>query len=925
MSDKKYNVNLPRTDFAMRAGLPKQEPKWLEKWQRDDIYTTLLKKRENEGAENFILHCGPPYANGSLHMGHALSYMLKDFVVRSKSMSGLRTPFVPGWDCHGLPIEWKIEQDLRKKGQSKNDLSVKELRDLCRDYADHWIDVQKNSWKRYGVFADLDNPYLTKAQENEAGIVRALGKIAGRGHLYRGVKSVHWSTVEQTALAEAEIEYADKTSTAIYVSFPWANAPDEEIVIWTTTPWTMPANRAIAFGDEVAYSLFEATNGKKYWLANTAALLEAFSDKSGLGLTKIRDASAGEFADTFAIHPLYKNRKVPLVSGEHVTTDAGTGFVHTAPAHGYDDFLLGKKHNLPLECPVDGGGLYEPFVDADSAEGEVKLAGQHINKSYDAILEALGSRLVCSYPMTHSYPVSWRSKAPLIFRTTPQWFMKVDGDVREACLTEIKNTQWIPSYGEKRLTSMVENRPDWCLSRQRSWGVPITIFTDKTTGEPLLDEAAFEAVAKQIEKHGIDAWETLSAKELLAGYDYAGDVANLEKETDILDVWFDSGTTWLHVLGARDDLPAAPADLYLEGSDQHRGWFQTSLLSSVSATGKAPYKAVLTHGFVVDGNGRKMSKSVGNVVDPQKLIDQYGADIVRLWVAGSDYAEDVRLSDEIIKTTTDSYRQFRNTFRYLLGNLHDFTDADKVAYESLPALEKWVLARLSQELNKAKAGYESYKFHEVISALRNFCATDLNMYFDVRKDVLYCEGKNSQLRRSTQTVLHALLNCYVTYLAPLLSFTCEEVYQAWQGDATGNGESVHLQTFADIQDQWRTENLTPWTEVFAIRDRINLAIENQRQELAQNSDVKIPNGVAVTVNIREEEQAALSGFGDKQLTDLLCVLTKTSSVSVGDELSIATVTHSACPRCWRHTGDITDTLCQRCEDAEKANNSEAAA
>ncbi|MBA44229.1 MAG: isoleucine--tRNA ligase [Magnetococcales bacterium] len=943
-STKKYTVNLPQTEFPMRACLPTQEPKWVKRWAEEEIYEKMLRKEAPKG--DFILHCGPPYANGSLHMGHTLSYVLKDFVVRSRAMSGYRTPFVPGWDCHGLPIEWKVEQGLREQGKTKDDVSVKELRDLCRDEADKWINIQREDWRRFGVMADLDHPYLTKEKANEAGIVRAMGDLVATGAIYRGVKSVNWSTVEGTALAEAEIEYADHTSTAIYVAFPMVGNEQEAVVIWTTTPWTLPANRAVAYGDDVEYVSFvigeheshapyinEHYAGKTYWVAKD--LVEDFAKTLRLESFETGASRKGSsFAGVKLNHP-FMAREVPMLHGDHVTTESGTGFVHTAPAHGAEDFEVGKEAGLELKCPVDGNCLYEPWVDEDAAADGIKLASRNIWDAQEDIVAHMRTKgvLLKAYKYKHSYPISWRSKAPLIFRTTPQWFLELDkSGIRQKALKAIDDIEsiggWIPGSGYKRIRSMIEARPDWCLSRQRSWGVPITIFTNKETGEPLLDQRAFEAVAAKIEKHGIDAWETMSTAELLEGYDYKGDLANLTKETDILDVWFDSGTTWLHVLGQRQELhrgrtpEQAPADLYLEGSDQHRGWFHTSLLTGAAIIGRAPYEKVVTHGFVVDGDGRKMSKSIGNVVAPQELCEKYGMDIVRLWVAQSDYHEDVRISDDILKGTADSYRRLRNTFRYLLGNLSDFNPAEHtVAYDDLPLLEKWVLSRLRANLEQAQADYEWYQFHRVFQALHHFCATELsNLYFDIRKDCLYCNTADNHVRRSCQTVLYALLQGLATHLAPLLAFTMDEVWHYQFGE---DAESIHLQPFYDGEASWHQPELeTRWETIWKLREDINKSVEVLREQGVVKTNATTEIDLKVTTEVFD----AVEGLNLAEL--LMCA--KLEMVEGNEQHIEVRMTELAkCPRCRMHTPDVGEDannpeLCLRCADAENRNTEAAA-
>jgi len=960
-------LNLPQTDFPMRAGLPQQEPKWIERWDGEAIYSTMRKKAQ--GRPKFILHCGPPYANGTFHMGHALSYILKDFIVRAKFMDGYDAPFVPGWDCHGLPIEWKVEKDLTAAGKKKSDFTKAEIIAACRKEADKWFNIQRNDWKRFGVMADLENPYRTMDFANEAGEVRVLGEMVAKGCVYKGAKSVNWSTVEQTALAEAEIEYADHTSTAVYVPFEVVGHPNEFVVIWTTTPWTLPANRGVAYGKDIEYVKLTAVDGddapeywnkayvgKSYWVAKE--LIESFKEKVGkwFELTKVVDVNGTQKDWVYGYelptsylapqvasadntqrlahlhHPLYHNRIVPMVEGFHVTTDSGTGFVHTAPAHGAEDFEIGKQFNLPLQCPVAGDGTYEPFTDDDATSDELKLAGKDIWKTQDEIVAYLrtNGRLLKAYKYKHSYPVSWRSKAPLIFRTTPQWFVSMDEldtdsnhskSLRETTLAAIKKVEWIPSHGEKRIASMIENRPDWCISRQRAWGVPITIFHDTKTGEFLKDPMAFECVAKHIEKHGIEAWDTLSVDELLAGYDYKdGDKADLVKETDILDVWFDSGTTWSHVLGQRQDLirPSTekdmpPADMYLEGSDQHRGWFHTSILTACALTGSAPYRQVLTHGFVVDGDGRKMSKSLGNGVEPQEIMNKYGADILRLWVAASDYSEDVRLSDTIMQTVVDAYRRFRNTFRYLLSNLDDFdANTDMVAYDDLPELEKWVLSRLSQEVEEARKNYSTYNFHKVYERLYTLCNMDLSsLYFDIRKDCLYADSWNSHRRRSSQTVQKHLLDALATLLAPIMPFTTEEVWRTAYGQ---DAESIHLQPFFAPPASWANAKVAErYAAALDVREGVTKTIE----ELRSSGDVGSSLEVGVEVGLTDGKAKLLEGF---DWMEFLIV----SEAKPAQTTKAYKATSDKCPRCWQFCADIGQhakhkDVCVRCGDAVEAN------
>ena len=931
-------MNLPATAFAMRAELPKREPAWIARTESDGVYRTLLQRSAK--LPPFILHCGPPYANGNFHMGHALSYLLKDFIVRAKFMTGHYAPFVPGWDCHGLPIEWKVEQDLTKAGIKKADLTKPQIREKCRAEADHWFKLQREEWRRFGVLADFDHPYRTMDFANEADTIRALGELVATGTVYKGAKSVNWSTVEQTALAEAEIEYKDVESTAVYVAFPVVGKQNEFVVIWTTTPWTLPANRAVAYGRDIEYQLvrYNAPNSDKeimYWFAHEkieqrirdSGLAEVGANFKGLKVVR----GADYFAGLKLHHPFYPTRHVPMVEGFHVTTDAGTGFVHTAPAHGAEDFEIGKQFGLNTDCPVKGDGTYEDGVDTDA--DTLRLAGKDIWKAQPDILAELEQRgvLLKQSKFQHSYPVSWRSKAKLIFRTTPQWFVRM-GDAADPASIRAKalkaifggDVHWIPEVGKNRIGGMIEGRPDWCISRQRAWGVPIAIFRNKKTGEYLFDRLAFEHVARHVEKMGVDAWDKLSVDELLAGYDYTGgSKADLEKETDILDVWFDSGTTWHHVLQARQDLRRSdgnvPADMYLEGSDQHRGWFHTSLLTSVAITGKAPYAQVLTHGFVVDGDGRKMSKSLGNVISPKEIIEKYGADVLRLWVAASDYREDVRLSPQIMESVVDSYRRLRNTFRYMLGNLHDFTEAQAVPYADLPELEKWVLATFHDLMTSVRDGYDTYQFHRVYHALHDFCAVELSaLYFDIRKDALYADAKNAPRRRACQTVLMHLLKGLTTSLAPLIPFTADEVWRAAFGESA---ESVHLRRLNAPDAAWKNPALLEkWQRVLEVRAAVNAALERDRQA------GKIGKSLEADVALGLPEPMTFDRFS---LEELLIV--SHVDVAKAAELSVAIVPAAGhkCPRCWVYARDIGahathSDVCGRCGDALQANAAAAA-
>jgi isoleucyl-tRNA synthetase len=912
-------LNLPQTAFPMRAGLPKNEPVWVEKWLKEDIYGQLRARREAAGAPKFILHLGPPYANGHMHLGHALTYVLKDFIVRTKFMAGFDSPYVPGWDCHGLPIEWKVEQDIRAEGKTKYDYTTKEIRDRCRAYANKWIGIQKGEWQRFGVLADWERPYKTMDYANEAGIVQELGKMVRRGLVYKGLRSTLWSTEEETALAEAEVEYDDNhESKCVYVAFPVVGRANEYVVIWTTTPWTLPANRAVAYGEDIQYQKFEA-EGKQYWVATD--LGEALLNKAWQQAERGEVVQGRAFEGWQLQHPFYPDRVVPMLPGDHVTTEQGTGFVHIAPAHGQEDFQLGKETGLDLHCPVQGNGTYDETVGP-------ALAGKDIWSAQEDIIEIMRANgsLLATHPLTHSYPISWRSKKPLIFRATSQWFVDLDKEripetgasLRQSSLDFIHGTHgrravsWVPAYGEQRIGSMIANRPDWCLSRQRAWGVPITICVHKKTGEMVTDEAVWNHLAGLVEKEGVDAWNSRLEKgkqvELFpAGWlaDKGLSVDDFEYVTDILDVWFDSGTTHAHVLRAQSSEGQRfsradgkrPADLYQEGSDQHRGWFHSSLLTSVANYGDAPYEAVVTSGFVVDGQGRKFSKSLGNGVEPRELLGTYGMDIVRLWAASSDYSEDIRYSDEIMKASAEAYRRFRNTFRFLLGNVSDFEETHGVPAADMPELEQYMLHRLAAVLADVRQAYDTYKFHRGYRALYDFCNADLsNFYFDVRKDALYCDGKNAPRRRACQTVLLAILRGLTTHLAPIMPFTTDEAHRARFGEA----HSVHLEAFA-LPEEGQIDG-EKWDAVMETRDAVNRAVEEIRAAGQVGANVE----VAVTL-------PDLHGLAEHIWVEVLAV----SSVKAGDGLAVAKAGGYKCPRCWTYHKELTGDVCSRCADALK--------
>ncbi|SEP64859.1 Isoleucyl-tRNA synthetase [Faunimonas pinastri] len=866
MSDKKAATGpdysetlfLPKTDFPMRAGLPQKEPQILKRWEEMDLYGELRKNAV--GRPKYVLHDGPPYANGNLHIGHALNKILKDVITRSRQMSGFDSNYVPGWDCHGLPIEWKIEEQYRARGRNKDEVPVNEFRRECREFAAHWVGVQAAEFERLGVVGDFKHPYKTMDFASEAVIAGELMKFALSDQLYRGSKPIMWSVVEKTALAEAEVEYHDYQSDTIWVKFPVTSGPRHlrgaSVVIWTTTPWTIPANRAISYSGRVAYGLYEVTEaapenwakvGDRLILADALAA-DVMKQARVEAFKRVGDVTAEDFTTMVCAHPLRDaglggyGFDVPLLEGEHVTEDAGTGFVHTAPGHGREDFEVWMSNRRELEASgvdttipytVDGDGALTK--DAPGFEGRRVLNDKgEKGDANGAVIEALSAagRLVARGRLKHQYPHSWRSKKPVIFRNTPQWFIHMDRDIagegdtlRARALKAIEDTTFTPVAGQNRLRGMIANRPDWVVSRQRAWGVPIAVFIKRETGEVLKDEGVNQRIVEAFRAEGADAWFAAGAKERFLGNGYSVD--EWDKVDDILDVWFDSGSTHAFVLEQRPDLKW-PADLYLEGSDQHRGWFHSSLLESCGTRGRAPYDGVLTHGFVMDEEGRKMSKSLGNVVTPQQVIDQSGADILRLWVVTSDYSEDLRIGPEILKTSIDSYRKLRNTVRWMLGTLAHFDPAHTVAPAEMPELERLMLSELARLDGVVREAYEVFDFKRIAFALFNFMTVDLSaFYFDVRKDVLYCDPASSKTRLAALTVVDRLFDTLVAWLAPLLPFTCEE---AWL-DRHPEDRSVHLTPFPDVPAEWRDEALEgKWERVRTVRRVITGALEVERRE-----------------------------------------------------------------------------------------------
>ena len=920
--DYRDTVFLPKTDFPMKAGLPAKEPLILAKWQEARLYEKLRAARS--GREKFILHDGPPYANGDMHIGHALNHILKDMVVRTQSLLGKDAPYVPGWDCHGLPIEWKVEEAYRKKKLNKDEVPAAEFRAECRAYAQGWVDVQREQLKRLGINGDWDHPYLTMDFAAEATIVSELMKFAESGQLYRGAKPVMWSPVEKTALAEAEVEYEDIVSTQIDVAFEIVESPIPELVgahavIWTTTPWTIPVNQAIAYGPEVPYVLLH--DGERRYLMSSA-LFETLEKRLGRTLESPGDPDRDswwmgkQLAGTIARHPMHHlggffAKPRPFLPGNFVTTEQGTGLVHMAPDHGEDDFDLCKANGIDPVFAIEGDGKYRADWAWLGGQGSV------INAKFNAPdgpicsdLRESGALLAASTDYKHSYPHSWRSKAKLIFRATPQWFIPMGeaGGLRETALKAIKDTRWIPEKGQNRITAMVEGRPDWVISRQRAWGVPITLFVDRKTGQYLNDPAVNARIVAAVREKGVDAWTDEAAQGFLGD---AYSAADYERQTDILDVWFDSGCTHVFVLesGKWPDLQA-PADLYLEGSDQHRGWFQSSLLESCGTRGRAPYKAVLTHGFTMDARGMKMSKSLGNTINPLDLMKESGADILRLWALSVDFTEDHRIGKEILSGVSDQYRKLRNTFRYLLGALEGFSEDEEISnYAALPELERHILSLLSMLDGQLKQAVNHFDFNSYVRLLTDFCSEDLSaFYFDIRKDVLYCSiGAAAPLgtpdRRAYRSVLDILFQALVRYSAPVLVFTAEEIWSTRYPDS----DSVHLLEWPNISDSWYDDDADGWwAEVKAARSAVTEAIEPLRR------DKIIRSSLEAMVSMPE-----VLGMTAEAMTEI----TITAAVTFGgDGVTVTPTTHHKCGRCWRHLPEVTDdgVLCGRCEGVVNA-------
>ncbi|MBY8828661.1 isoleucine--tRNA ligase [Hephaestia mangrovi] len=960
--DWRDTVFLPKTDFPMKAGLAAKEPGILDRWQRIGVYDRLREQRADR--ERWLLHDGPPYANGDIHMGHALNKVLKDIIVRSQSLMGKNAPYVPGWDCHGLPIEWKVEEAYRAKKQNKDEVPVAQFRAECRAYAEKWVDVQRAQFERLGVMGDWDDPYLTMKFDAEAVIVGELLKFAESGQLYRGAKPVMWSPVEKTALAEAEVEYDDIVSTQIDVAFEIVEAPNApelvgaHAVIWTTTPWTIPVNQALAYGEEIEYVVGTAFAGEAQWIGSpnrtipsieergrvviAEPLIEEFEHRTGLHVVRSVVIKGSQLAGAIARHPMHHlggffAKPRPLLPGDFVTTDAGTGLVHLAPDHGEDDFLLCRQYGIDPVFAVDAAGFYRPDWAWLGGQGSV------INKKFVASdgpicsdLRDAGALLAASDDFQHSYPHSWRSKAKVIFRCTPQWFIPMDGNIRpspsgegmgvgdasqsgapaglphpnpspegeglsnqptlrDLALDSIERTRWVPTRSKNRIRAMVEGRPDWVISRQRAWGVPIALYVNRATGTYLNDPAVNARIVEAFRAGGADAWFEADHQALL-GPDYNLD--DYEVVTDILDVWFDSGSTHAFVIEARYG-EGVRADLYLEGSDQHRGWFQSSLLESCGTRGRAPYDAVLTHGFALDGQGRKMSKSLGNVVDPLKIIQESGADILRMWVSSTDYFEDVRIGKEVLSTASDAYRKLRNTFRYLLGALDGFDEAEKLDIHKMPELELYVLHLLGRLDVALRDAAEKFEFNRYLRLLTDFAQDDLSaFYFDIRKDSLYCDAPGDVKRRAARTVFDLLFHALVRYAAPILCFTAEEV---WQSRFPSEDGSVHFLEWPDLPALPGDDAIsTNWEDVRRLREAVTEAIEPLRREKVIRSSLE----AEVTVPHLPLPAGALA--------EVFIV----AKVAKGDGVSVTRTDYHKCGRCWRLLPEVTEdgALCHRCAE-----------
>lgn len=915
----KSTLNLPSTSFAMKANLAQREPGTLKRWQQENLYQAIRTARA--GCDKFILHDGPPYANGDIHIGHAVNKILKDIIIKSKTLSGFDAPYVPGWDCHGLPIEHNVEKKIGKAGVKVDHAT---FRQHCRKYAAKQVERQKADFIRLGVLGEWDNPYLTMDHKTEADIIRALGQVVANGHLQRGFKPVYWSVVGGSALAEAEVEYQDKTSYSIDVRFPVADQDDlhqrlgelsgsgpVSVVIWTTTPWTLPANQAVSVNPELTYVLLQLDNER---LLVAEDLVAPFIQRAGTAAAEVVQQFNGDLLENLLLeHPFY-DKRVPVIFGDHVTTDAGTGCVHTAPDHGVDDFVVGEKYGIGTLNYIDEGGLYRDSVPV--------FAGEHVYKADAKVVELLQEKntLLHQEKITHSYPHCWRTKTPLIFRATPQWFISMTkNNLLNAVKDTVDQVQWFPDWGKARIRSMLDSSPDWCISRQRTWGVPITLFVHKESNElhPATTEL-IETVAQRVEEQGMDAWFELDAADLLGG-----DAEHYRKVTDTLDVWFDSGVTHYSVLRQREQL-RFPADLYLEGSDQHRGWFQSSLKTSLAINGCAPYKQVLTHGFAVDADGRKMSKSLGNVIPPQKVMSDLGADVLRLWIAATDFSADMSVSDEILKRTADSYRRIRNTVRYLLANLGDFAPEQLVPIDEMVALDRWAVERTASLQAEIIACYDQYQLHTIYQKLHNFCVVDLGgFYLDITKDRAYTSKTEGHARRSAQSAQYHIMQALVRWVAPILSFTADEIWQSLPGT---EGRPVFVEHWYKLPQATTATALTQeyWAFVAEVKTVVNKALEVKRNEGV------VGKGLEAEVTLYAE-QSKLDALA--QIEDELRFVLITSKATLkpleqapaglietdlpGLSIDVVRTEVTKCVRCWHHREDVGQhkqhpEICNRC-------------
>ena len=920
----KDTLNLPKTDFPMKANLKQRELQQIAYWERIELYKNIRKKAT--GCEKFVFHDGPPYANGHIHMGHALNKVLKDFIVRIKTMHGYDATFIPGWDCHGLPIEHQVMKEL---GEKKNEFDKTSIRQLCRKYAKKFVDIQREEFKRLGILADWDRPYLTMDYKYEATIVREFGKFVQSGHVYRGLKPVHWCTQCQTALAEAEVEYSNRVSPSIYVKFlvtsnlssifPEINGAQSSFVIWTTTPWTLPANLAVCLHPDFKYSAVKV--GDEILIVAEDLISRLILEWDVKSYKVLGTRQGVDMEGQICRHP-FIDRDSQIILGDHVTLAQGTGCVHTAPGHGQEDYVVGKKYGLEVYNPVDNGGVFKP---------EVKFfASQFVHKANPKIVEKLRetNSLIHDTSLEHSYPHCWRCRQPIIFRATAQWFIGMEyNGLRQKALNAIRNIKWLPPWGEERIYGMIENRPDWCVSRQRTWGVPVAVITCANCDTPVQSVELYDHVAGVIERKGADCWFDSCLDELMPqGMECTEcEGISFKKENDILDVWFDSGVSHAAVL---ENNPALrwPADLYLEGSDQHRGWFHSSLLEAVGSRDAAPYKTVLTHGYVVDGKGKKMSKSTGNVIAPDKIIDQHGAEILRLWVVSENYREDIRISNEILKRLTEAYRKIRNTFRYLLGNLDDFhPDINKLPFDQLFEIDRYIIHRFHKLTEKILTAYENYEFHIFYHAFYNFCVVDLSsFYLDILKDRLYTYPRNSVHRRSGQTALHILLMGMTRLMAPILSFTADEVW-AHLPEGSTSEKSVHLSEFPRKNlgnfDRRLSEK---WDLIVELKNEVSKALELKRKEklIGHSLDalviLTLPEGLKI---LSEEERRDLRYILIVSSVEICESLKDSDVVEVknlpGLKIKVSPAPGKKCDRCWNffnETGPKENTVCPRCTE-----------